>query len=347
MGKITVDVTVEDRSGNRAVQSVDVQTQDSVRGGYYLGSGADISTDIQGMNCRSHTTYRSFADGSIFPGYNKQWIINLGNAGVAMNYVLELKHYGAANTNPQTFNALGQSWMVPSPAMTIQQRSGTTFPRAYGYNQVMAGQCDGLFARALQQLRTLPFPVNIQLASELDTDHEFGTTEGSTAYTWAQSDGRAVEAMSYIIDWLKARGVPAGTTFSVGIGGFDQACFVRTHPESLMAKVDYIQWNAYATSASHTALDRFKRPRDWTNASLGPIAQSKPIIIAEWGVRVAEVPNQSGYILTVPAAINQINSTPGGKIVMANYFNSGWGTLNPKSAGIAALKTAYSEPPFS
>lgn len=349
MRDIRVTVTARDSAGNLTTQDVIVREQEtapSVLGGYYKGGGADITADTvgRGMNLGSHTTYRSFADASIFPGWNKQWLVDLGKASVKMNYVLELKHYGNTNKGVQTFTALGRSWTVPAPTMTTQQRYGTTWPLSYGYEQVLSGHCDGLFARALQQLRTLPFAVNIQLASELDTDHEFGTTDAGKAYTWAESDARAVQATAYMVDWFKAQGVPTGTTFSVGLGGFDQSCFVRTHPESLMAKLDYLQWNAYGTHPSHTPLDRFKRPRDWTMAYLGPIAKSKPIIVAEWGARVAEIPDQAGWIRSVPPALDEINSTDGPKIVIANYFNSGWGTLY--NDGLTGLVDCYNQVPF-
>ena len=241
-----VTVQVRDAAGNTATAAADYSLGQPVLGGYYLSGGADPTADMAGGNFRSLTQYRSFADGYIFPGYNRPWLVNLGRAGVQMNMVLELKHYGAPNHGPQSFTVDGVNYTVPAPSMTIQQRPGTTWPRAYGYGQVIKGQCDGLFARALSQYRTLGFGVNIQLASELDTDHEFGTTEDGKAYTWAESDARAVQAMNYILTWFKARTLPTGTTFSVGLGGFDRACFQRTHPESLMSRLDYLQWNAYA-----------------------------------------------------------------------------------------------------
>ncbi|WP_405430275.1 hypothetical protein [Micromonospora sp. NBC_00617] len=317
-----------------------------VLGGYYLSGGADPTADMAGGNFRSLTQYRSFADGYIFPGYNRPWLIKLGKAGVQINMVLELKHYGAPNAGPQTFTVDGVSYTVPAPAMTIQQRPGTTWPKAYGYNQVVGGECDGLFARALSQYRTLGFGVNIQIASELDTDHEFGTTESGKAYTWAGSDWRAVQAVNYILTWFKARTPPPGTTFSVGVGGFDRACYQRTHPESLMSRLDFLHWNAYATAAGQTALARFRRTKDWAVADLGPVALSRPVIIAEYGVRVAEIPNQAAWIATVPAAIGQLNAERGPWIARTNYFNSGWGTLVPKAAGLAALRAAYATRPY-
>jgi hypothetical protein len=323
-----VTVQVRDAAGNTATAGVDYSLRQPVLGGYYLSGGADPTADMAGGNFRSLTQYRSFADGYIFPGYNRPWLINLGKAGVQINMVLELKHYGAPDAGPQTFTVDGVTYTVPAPSMTIQQRPGTTWPKAYGYNQVVDGKCDGLFARALAQYRTLGFGVNIQLASELDTDHEFGTTEAGKAYTWAESDWRAVQAMTYIVAWFKAQTLPAGTTFSVGLGGFDRACFQRTHPETLMSRLDYLQWNAYATAVGQTALARFRRTKDWAVVDLGPVALSRPVIIAEYGVRSAEIPDQAA------------------RIARTNYFNSGWGTLSPKAAGLAALRTAYATRPY-
>ncbi|MEV5769422.1 hypothetical protein AB0L34_33410 [Micromonospora sp. NPDC052213] len=341
-----VTVTVRDNGGRTATATADYTIAPPVLGGYYLSGGADPTADMAGGNFRSLTQYRSLADGYTFPGYQRPWLVTLGKAGVRVNMVLELKHYGAPNFGPQSFTVDGVSYTVPAPAMTIQQRPGTTWPRAYGYSQVLAGHCDGLLARALSQYRTMGFGVNIQLASELDTDHEFGTTEAGVSYTWAQSDARAVQAMTYIVNWFKARQLPAGTTFSVGVGGFDRGCFQRTHPEALMAKLDFLQWNVYATSPTHTALARFRRTKDWAVADLGPVALSRPVIIAEWGVRVAEIPDQAAWIATVPAAIAQLNAERGPRIVCTNYFNSGWGTLAPKPAGLAALRAAYATRPY-
>ncbi|MGW3895256.1 hypothetical protein ACWD6L_08650 [Micromonospora profundi] len=341
-----VTVQVRDAAGHAATATADYEMSQPVLGGYYLSGGADPTADMAGGNFRSLTQYRSLADGYIFPGYNRPWLTSLGKARVQMNMVLELKHYGAPNAGPQTFTVDGTSYTVPAPSMTIQQRPGTTWPRAYGYTQVITGQCDGLLHRALAQYRTLGFGVNIQLASELDTDHEFGTTENGKAYTWAESDARAVQAVNYIISWFKGRALPTGTTFSIGVGGFDRACYQRTHPESLMARLDFLQWNAYATAPGQTALARFRRTRDWAVADLGPVALSRPVIIAEYGVRVAEIPDQAAWIATVPAAIAQLNAERGPRIVRTNYFNSGWGTLSPKAAGLAALREAYAKRPY-
>ncbi|MEV0327084.1 hypothetical protein AB0H63_11665 [Micromonospora echinospora] len=341
-----VTVRVRDAAGQTATATTDYQVT-TVLGGYYLTGNADPTADFSGGGFRSLTQYRSLADGYTFPGWQKDWLLALGRSGVRVNVVLELKHYGNANTGTQTFTVDGVTYTVPAPSMTIQQRPGTTWPRAYGYSQVLAGHCDGLLARALSQYRTMGFPVNIQLASELDTDHEFGTTEAGTAYNWAESDARAVTAMSYVVDWFRARSLPAGTTFSVGAGGFDRSCFRRTHPESLMTRLDFLQWNVYATDPTHTAPARFRRTKDWAVADLGPVALSRPVLIAEWGVRKAEFPDQAAWIATVPEAIRRLNREGGPRITRTNYFNSGWGTLIPKDTGLAALRAAYATRPYA
>ncbi|SCL16483.1 hypothetical protein [Micromonospora inyonensis] len=341
-----ITVRVRDAAGQAATTTADYRVA-TVLGGYYLGGNADPTADLVGGRFRSLTQYRSLADGHVFPGWQKDWLLTLGRAGVRVNMVLELKHYGNANTGTQTFTVDGVTYTVPAPSMTIQQRPGTTWPRAYGYSQVLAGHCDGLLARALSQYRTMGFPVNVQVASELDTDHEFGTTEAGTAYSWAESDARAVAATSYVVDWFRARSLPAGTTFSVGVGGFDRSGFRRTHPESLMARLDFLQWNVYATDPAHTALARFRRTKDWAVADLGPVALSRPVLIAEWGVRQAEFPDQATWIATVPDAIRRLNREGGPRIARTNYFNSGWGTLIPKDTGLAALRAAYATSPYA
>ncbi|MER7167840.1 hypothetical protein ABT336_17440 [Micromonospora sp. NPDC000207] len=341
-----VTVAVRDAAGATASAYVDYTVLAPVLGGYYLSGGADPTADIAGGNFRSLTQYRSLADGYTFPGWQRQWLVTLGRQGVEVTMVLELKHYGAPDAGPQSFTVDGVRYTVPAPDMTIQQRPGTTWPRAYGYGQVLAGQCDGLLARALSQYRTMGFGVNIQVASELDTDHEFGTTEAGTAYTWAQADTRAVSAVRYVVDWFRARRLPEGTTFSVGVGGWNRAAFQRLHPESLMSRLDLLQWNVYGTDPGHTPLGRFRRTRDWAVADLGPVALSRPVVVAEWGVRAAELPDQAGWIAQVPAAVAALNAERGPRIVRTNYFNSGWGTLNPKGTGLAALRAAYLAPPY-
>lgn len=350
---ITVTVAVKDRAGVSASKQLTISEQTPlpvVKGGYYLSGNGDMTADIANMNLKAFTQYHSFADGYMLPGYAKDYLKPLGVRGITGNYVCELKHYGNTNTGAQTLTLEGVRYTVPAPNMTIQKRAGTTFSKAYGYEQIWTGQCDGLLHKLVIQIRNMGgVPMNIQLASEFDTDHEFGTTEGSTNYTWAQADGRAVRALHYMLDYFKTRNLPATTTFSIGMGGFDRLSWVRLHPEDLMAKVNYIQWNAYRRTAAQTAYDVFKRTKAWTDADLGPIAKAKDIIVAEWGSPMS-LNDQAAYIKTVPAALKRLNEeSTTGRFVMTNYFNSndGWGTLNPKPAGLEALRQAYLQAPYA
>jgi hypothetical protein len=320
----------------------------TVRGGYYLSGNGDVTADAAVLgNMRALTQYRSLADGNTFPGYQKAWIDALG-PDVRRNFVLELKSYGGP-AGAQTFTVGGVTYTVPAPAMTIQQRPGTTWPKAYGYDQVVRGQIDGLLARSLAQVKTMNHnsTLNIQVASEFDTDHEFGTTEDGVAYTWEQSDARAVEAVRYIVTWFRAHGVPAGLTFSVGMGGFNQAAFKRMHPSSLASLIDVLQWNAYNHGSSRTAYAVFNRTKAWAVTDLPAAWLAKPVYIAEWGTAPA-LGDQATWIRTVPAALTRMNSEPGPKIVLADYFNSNadWATLTPKAAGLAGLHDAYAAAPF-
>lgn len=351
MATITVNVTVKDKNGNTATRQVPV-IQNSpivVRGGYYLSGNGDMSSDINGMNLKAFTQYHSFAELVMIPGSGKDYLRTLGSRGILGNYVCELKHYGNSNTGSQSFTLENVRYNVPAPNMTIQKRSGTTFPKAYGYEQIWTGQCDGLLHRLAIQIRNMGnVPINIQLASELDTDHEFGITEGNTNYTPEQADARAVRALIYMIDFIKIKGIPASTTFSIGHGGWDRNSFKRTHTEEIMSKFDYLQWNAYRRSANQTAYEVFKRTKVWSDADLGPVAKAKNILVAEWG-SPSSLNDQAAYIRTVPAAIKRLNEESAtGRFIMTNYFNSNdaYGTLNPKAAGLAALRDAYLTAPY-
>lgn len=355
---LTVNVTVKDRTGNTASKSVNIVDQSPetvVAGGYYVSGNGDMRADTvnQGMNLKGFTQYRSLADGNTFPGYGKDYLKEFtASRGMLGNYVLELKHYGAANQNAQTFTVEGRTYTVPAPAMIIQKQLGS--PKAYGYTQMVNGQLDGLLHRAAAQLKTLTGKVNVQIASEFDTDHESGTSEAGINYTWEQSDNRAVAAVNYMLDYFRAYGIGNNVTFTVGMAGYNadgpnRPAFKRMHPESLMAKLGYMQFNCYRRSASHTAYYIFKRTKDWVDADLGPIAKSKNIIVTEWGTPMS-LNDQATWIKTVPAAIRQLNNeSTTGKFVLLNYFNSndGWGTLNPKQSGLDALKTIYNAPPFT
>lgn len=345
-----VAVTVRDVGGAEVSAAVDYEVAPPVAGGYYLSGNGDVRPDTAGMNLRAVTQYRSFADGSVFPGWQKDYLKTLVTDGVWANYVVELKYYGAT-VGAQTFTVEGRSYTVPAPSMTIQQRPGTTWPKAYGYSQVLAGQCDGVLHRAAYQLNAMPTPgrINVQLASEFDTDHEFGVTDAGVAYTAAQAHVRAVSALHYMLDYLRAKVIRPGVTFTVGMGGFDRAAWLAMHPETLMAKVDYLQWNVYRRAATETAYDRFMRTKAWSDADLGPVGRVKDALVAEWGTP-ASLADQAAWIRTVPAAIARINAeSTTGRIVATNYFNSNydWATLDPKDAGLAALRDAYVTSPYA
>lgn len=314
--------------------------------GYYLTGNADVTADAAVIgNLEGLTQYRSLADGSTFPGWNKAWINNLGPE-VKRNYVLELKHYGAA-AGPQTVGGV----VVPAPNMTIQQRPGTTWPKAYGYDQVTSGAIDPLLDRALDQLKVMPYnnTVNIQLASEFDTDHEFGTTEAGVTYTWTQSDARAIQALKYITDYFDANGLPEGVTLSIGMGGFDRAAFKRMHPADIEDRFQVLQWNAYNHGTNRTPLQVFSRTWDWAVEDLkGTYWLNKPIMIAEWGI-ASSLGSQAAWIDGVDEAITELNERPGPDISDANYFNANpaWATLNPKQSGLEALGRVANSAPFN
>ena len=351
---LIVKVIVQDSSGYLTTTNVTVVEKSNepvVAGGYYVSGNGDMRADTtgQGMNLKSFTQYRSLADGNTFPGYSKEYLRDYISKGIWGNFVLELKAYGGTITGPQTFAVEGKTYTVPVPNMTIQQRSGQTWPKAYGYEQVTSGKIDGLLHRAAAQLKAMPVgKINVQLASEFDTDHEFGITENSVAYTWEQADTRALSALNYMLDYFKAYGIGSNVTFTIGMAGFNRAAFKRMHPESIMPKIGYLHFNAYRRSASQTALDIFKRTKVWSDADLGPMAKAKDIIVAEWGTPMS-LNDQAAFIKTVPAAIKKLNEeSTTGKFVMTNYFNSndGWGTLSPRQTGLDALKTAYLTEPY-
>lgn len=348
---ISVEIKVLDFLGNSVSNQVNILEKSFpvVRGGYYLSGNGNMVADTAGMNLKSFTQYHSFADGIMIPGWNNDYLRIWGINGILGNYVSEFKHYGNSNTGAQTFTLEGMKYTVPAPNMLIQKRPSTTFPKAYGYEQFWSGQCDGLLHKLVIQIRNMGgIALNIQLASEFDTDHEFGITENGINYSWAEADVRAVRAIEYVVDYMKNRGIPPATTFSIGMGGWDRASWKRMHPESLMSKVDYLQYNAYRRNSAQTAYNVFNRTKLWSDSDLGPIARSKDIIIAEWGTPMS-LGDQAAWIGTVPAAIKRLNEeSETGQFIVTNYFNSndGWGTLNPKQAGLNALKSCYSQTPY-
>lgn len=348
--ELLIEIKVTDSQGNSTVGNVQISERDPeylVRGGYYVSGNGDMRADTvnQGMNLQSFTQYRSFADSNTVPGYQRDYLKTFVSNGIMGNFVLEFKHYGAA-AGAQIVN--GKT--VPAPNMTIQQRPGTAWPVAYGYDQIISGLCNPLFDRSVAQINAMPgtAPFNIQIASEFDTDHEFGVTENGVKYTWEQADRRAIAAIDHTISYMRGRISRPNVTFTIGMGGFDRNCWSRMHPESLATKVDYLQWNVYRRAAAETAYQRFSRTKIWTDTDLGDNFRIKNIIIAEWGTPMS-LNDQATWIKTVPAAIAKLNTeSTTGKFIALNYFNSNdaWGTLNPKQPGIDALKYIYATPTF-
>ena len=86
----------------------------------------------------------------------------------------------------------------------------------------------------------------------------------------------------------------------------------------------------------------FNRTYAWL-PELPAAAQGKDVVVAEWGTRYS-LNDQAAWIAQVPAAITRLN-----RIRMTNYFDSDgdWGTLNPRQAGLDALKAAYATAPYA
>lgn len=356
-----VTTQTTDSFGQVVSKSTEYLVTERVRGGIYIGGNADWRTDFAGVNMRSFGGYHSLAEqgAAIYPG--QTWRSDLVAQGLLYNLIVELKWYGAGTTVVgQNFTVEGKSYAVPAPNGRIQRRANTQFPVAWSYDQVNAKQCDGLLHRLLVELRKVPAGgrVNVQFASEVDTDNEFGTSAGtSTVYDKLASDQRAAQAYAYMINWMRTP--PAGIaklgsniTFSVGWAGawsgFDS--FARLHPETM--PIDYMQWNVYDKTGSKSPYDRLMEMTSFYR-QLGPKMRSKPIIIAEWGANKSNPGGQAPYIQGWPAALRRVNAEQllrgEGQIVATNYFNSNtaeWGLLDPKAAGITAIKVAYSTPPM-
>jgi hypothetical protein len=364
MSRVTVSVT--DQAGHVAQSTVDytVSSPQLVAGGIYFGGNADIRPDTINrtppINIKGIQQYRSLADGSQYPGWQKEWIHTMVQNGAWLNLVSELKHYGAANTNAQSFTIEGRSYTVPAPNMRYRITLDNAL--AYGYEQMSSGQLDGLLHRLLAQLRNIPTGgrINIQIESEIDTANaNGGTVENGVSYTREQSDIRAVAAVSYMASWLRnpPNGIaplPAGVTLSMGYAGQWSGTqgFINTHPESLMSKLDYMHCNTYNHSSNWTAEARFREIKDWI-ALLGPIARSKNIIVSEFGSNASYTPNQAGYMAQMPAAMtklnNELSALNRGKFVMTLWFGSNndtWGTINPKEGGLVALQQMLDTPPY-
>lgn len=312
---------------------------DVVRGGYYLGGNADITADTvgQGMNLKSITAYRSFYDRNVFPGWNMGWINNLMTTrGVEPVFVIELKHFGGPPGSSIACN--GQTYSIPAGNMSVSFPVVSTW---YGYNQVTSGAIDGLLCNAVNQLNAMPpGPITVQFISERDTYHQLGITQAGVNYTWAQADAMAIPAMQYLITYFKTRNTRTPRpTFVAGMGGWDRASFARSY----LPEADYLQWNPYNHSApSRSPYDVFSRTYSWLG-DLPASSAAKQVIITEFGTN-RTFGNQAQWLRDLPAAIARLP-----RIRMTNYFNSDgdWGILEPKQAGLDALKYAYSQPPYA
>lgn len=323
----------------------------TIRGGYYLGGNANPTADLSAIRGRAVTQYRSLTDGAIFPGWDSAakgpatWLTELLEQGdTLVNVALELKQFG-----PPTGG--------PAPTMRIQRRDGVGVP-AYGYDQVLAGELDGRLSVALEQLLALPnlHMVNIQWASEFDTDHEYGITmssTGSRVIPWQEADWRAVDALHYIMGYWLNQGLPpvahGGPTFSIGMGGFNRSAFLRMHEASLAPYFSRMQWNAYRRVATQTPADVLTRTRNWATADL-PVAWLRmPVIIAEYGTP-ASLGSQAEWLAGLAEAVEPMHASRTSILPLeaVNYFNSnpGWATLNPKAEGLAALAEQHSRWPF-
>lgn len=328
-----------------AAEAIPCGEQLDIRTGYYRSGNGAPSSGVVGIE--SVTQYRSMADGSVWPGY-QSWTTALPD-DVERTYAIEFKYYGAT-VGTQTVN--GKT--VPAPAMHIQKRAGTTFPVAYGYGQMTSGALDPLLDRMNAQLKTMVagrpnMRVNWQIASEFDTDHEFGTDEAGTTYTPAQSDVRAVQAITYMVNYLRDHGLPEQVTFTVGMAGIWRDSWLRMHPPSLAWIIDGgLQYNAY----NHSTPGRepyvvFNMTKAWSVADLSARWLQKPIVIEEWGTPASQG-DQATWLAKVPAAIVRMNSEPGPDVVRLNYFDSNppWGTFDPRERGEAAYTAMMADSLF-
>lgn len=333
-------------AANAAVEPNDCAQQTDIRTGYYRSSNAEPSANVRGIE--SITQYRSMADGSVWPGYQKAWITALPDS-VERTYAVEFKYYGAT-VGPQTVN--GKT--VPAPNAHVQRRAGSPFPVAYGYGQMVAGQLDPILDRMNAQLKTMVagrpnMAVNWQIASEFDTDHEFGYDEAGVEYTWAQADAKAVQAITYMVNYLRDHGLPEQVTFTVGMAGIWRDPWTRMHPPSLAWIIDGgLQYNAYNHSVpGREPYQVFNMTKAWSVADLSARWNAKPIVIEEWGTPASQG-DQATWLAKVPAAIARMNSEPGPKVGRLNYFDSNppWGTLDPRDRGEAAFTAMMADPIF-
>ncbi len=333
-----------------------------VAAGYYIGGNGNPGPDMAGIRWTAQTRYVGFSQSAAEQVPTSGWVRTFLNAGGWLNLVVELKSYasGGAAVGAQTLTVEGRTYIVPAMAGT-RHPGRSTQANMWSYRQVMQGQCDGLIHRLSSALRTVPAAarVTVQLDSEVDTTNQFGTTSGAASYDWAASDEYAVDAYSYVIQWLRdppagIDPVPSNVTFSLGYAGqwSGAAAFLRTHPDAL--PVDFCMWNVYNRNANSTPATRLRETLAYRDQA-GPRMRSLPIIVAEFGSSAAWPGGQAAYLDQWPSAVNTVNRELArkgqGGYVMTNWFGSNaaeWGKVPDadKPAFFAAMRRAYATSPF-
>lgn len=320
-----------------------------VAGGLYLGGNTDPRPKLPAVT--SAQRYASFEQTG--PAIWSGWIDQFARTGGWVNLVLELKCYGTGAA--QTFTVEGRTYLTMAAVGAIQLANGGV--KAYSYSQVTSGACDGLIHRAMAALRpalAAGARINIQLASEVDTDNEFGTHDDASPLDRSTSDRRAIDAYTYIIDWMKSppAGITplVGVTFSLGWAGqwSGRDAFTRCHPDAL--PVDYLCWNSYNRSANQTPSFRLAETAAYRASARH---RQMDILIPEWGTSASHPGGQAPYIQAwrqAVAAFNAAATLAGtGRILMTNYFGSRdatWGALSPEQGGLAALTGTYTASPY-
>jgi hypothetical protein len=290
-------------------------------------------------------------------------VTELLGQGAMLNLVLELKSYG--NAAAQVFSIEGVSYAVPAMRGQFQLGSNTSTSGVpfHSYTQITSGACDGLIHRSLAALRNVPAGawVNVQLASEVDTDNQYGIMDGSTKIGPLDSDALAVSAYTYIINWMRNPPVgiaplPSNITFSMGWAGqwsedATPGRFANAHPDSL--PVDYAMCNMYNHGEDWAAVDRLRENVDLIGTA-GSRIRSLPIIIAEWGSSENWLGGQAGYMVemgdALPAVQRDLADEGRGQIAVMNWFGSRdatWGKfpVNPTYSR-NALQSLYASDIF-
>lgn len=326
-----------------------------VVGGLYLGGNASPLTQLPAA--RSATRYVSLEQTG--PAMWSGWIDTFARSGGWVNLVVELKCYGTGAA--QSFTVEGKTYTVPASDGAVQL--GSTVGNgvgAYSYRQVLDGNLAGLAHRLLAAIRPALASgarINIQLASEVDTDNQYGARWRGTLVPRAEADLDAVAAYTWLINWLRdpPAGVapaPAGSqlTFTLGWAGqwSGKDAFTRCHPDTL--PVDYLSFNSYNHSANWAPSTRLAETAAYRSTSR---QKRLDILIGEWGTNADHPGGQAAYIRQWPAAVQAFNAAATvagtGRILMTNYFGSRdrtWGKLDPEAEGLVALTSAYTTTPY-